>query len=63
MKSQVHNQGELKEIKVKIEAQVAEDLELMSKNTGMPADDIVVIALKRFRSSHLDYLKQVPVTE
>jgi hypothetical protein len=35
----------------------------MSKNTGMPADDIVVIALKRFRSSHLDYLKQVPVTE
>jgi hypothetical protein len=63
MKSQVHNQGELKEIKVKIESQVAEDLELMSKNTGMPADDIVVIALKRFRSSHLDYLKQVPVTE
>jgi fructose-1,6-bisphosphatase/sedoheptulose 1,7-bisphosphatase-like protein len=63
MKSQVHNQGELKEIKVKIEAQVAEDLALMSKNTGMPADDIVVIALKRFRSSHLDYLKQVPVTE
>jgi hypothetical protein len=63
MKSQVHNQGELKEVKVKIERQVAEDLELMSKNTGMPADDIVVIALKRFRSSHLDYLKQVPVTE
>jgi hypothetical protein len=63
MKSQVHNQGELKEVKVKIEAQVAEDLALMSKNTGMPADDIVVIALKRFRSSHLDYLKQVPVTE
>jgi hypothetical protein len=63
MKSQVHNQGELKEIKVKIESQVAEDLELMSKNTGIPADDIVVIALKRFRSSHLDYLKQVPVTE
>lgn len=63
MKSQVHNQGELKELKVKIEAQVAEDLALMSKNTGIPADDIVVIALKRFRSSHLDYLKQVPVTE
>jgi len=63
MKSQQHNQGELKEIKVKIESQVADDLELMSKNTGIPAADIVVIALKRFRSSHLDYLKQVPITE
>ena len=63
MKSQKHNQGELKEIKLKIEKQVAEDLELMEKNTGIPAADIVVIALKRFRSSHSDYLKQVIVTE
>jgi hypothetical protein len=63
MKSQKHNEGELKEVAVKIEKQVALDLELMSKNTGMPVADIVVIALKRFRSSHLDYLKQVPVTE
>ncbi len=63
MKSQKHNQGELKELTVKIEEKVAQDLELMSKNTGMPIADIVVIALKRFRSSHLDYLKQVPVTE
>ena len=63
MKSQKHNQGDLKEITVKIESKVAEDLEIMSKNTGMPVADIVVIALKRFRSSHLDYLKQVPVTE
>lgn len=63
MKSQKHNQGELKEVTVKIEQKVAEDLELMSKNTGMPMADIVVIALKRFRSSHLDYLKQVPMTE
>jgi len=63
MKSQKHNEGELKEVAVKIEKQVALDLELMSKNTGMPVADIVVIALKRFRSSHLDYLKQVPRTE
>ena len=63
MKSQKHNEGELKEVSVKIEKKVVEDLELMSKNTGMPVADIVVIALKRFRSSHLDYLKQVPVTE
>lgn len=63
MKSQKHNQGDLKEVTVKIETKVAEDLELMAKNTGMPVSDIVVIALKRFRSSHLDYLKQVPMTE
>lgn len=63
MKSQKHNQGDLKEVTVKIETKVAEDLELMAKNTGMPVADIVVIALKRFRSSHLDYLKQVPLTE
>jgi fructose-1,6-bisphosphatase/sedoheptulose 1,7-bisphosphatase-like protein len=63
MKSQKQNQGDLKEVVVQIEKKVAEDLELMSKNTGIPVDDIVVIALKRFRSSHLDYLKQVPVTE
>jgi fructose-1,6-bisphosphatase/sedoheptulose 1,7-bisphosphatase-like protein len=63
MKSQKHNQGDLKEITVKIESKVVEDLELMARNTGMPVADIVVIALKRFRSSHLDYLKQVPMTE
>jgi fructose-1,6-bisphosphatase/sedoheptulose 1,7-bisphosphatase-like protein len=63
MKSQKHNQGELKEVKVKIESRVADDLEVMSKNSGMSVEDIVVIALKRFRASHLDYLKQVPVTE
>lgn len=63
MKSQKHNQGDLKEVTVKIESKVVEDLELMAKNTGMPVADIVVIALKRFRSSHLDYLKQVPMTE
>jgi len=63
MKSQKHNEGELKEVAVKIEKQVVLDLELMSKNTGMPVADIVVIALKRFRASHLDYLKQVPRTE
>jgi hypothetical protein len=63
MKSQKQNEGELKEIAVKIEKKVAEDFELMMKNTGMPLADLVVIAMKRFRSSHLDYLKQVPVTE
>ena len=63
MKSQKQNQGELKEIKVKIEKDVAEDFEKMVKNTNLSLDDLVVIAMKRFRSSHADYLKQVPVTE
>ena len=63
MKSQKHNEGDLKDIKVSIEKKVAEDLELMARNTGMSPSDIVVIALKRFRSSHLDYLKQTPPAE
>ncbi len=57
MKSQKQNVGELKEVKVMIEKKVAEDFELMAKNSGIKIDELVVIALKRFRSSHLDYLK------
>lgn len=63
MKSQKHNQAELKEIKVKIEKDVAEDFEKMVKNTNISMDDLVVIAMKRFRSSHADYLKNAPRTE
>ncbi len=63
MKSQKQNQGELKELNIKIEKKVVEDLELMSKNTNITVADLVVIALKRFRSSHTDYLKQTPMTE
>lgn len=63
MKTQQHNQGELKELKVMIEKQMVEDLELMAKNSGMKVEDIVVIALKRFRSSHNDYMKAVPMYE
>ena len=63
MKSQKHNQGELKEVTVKIEVKLAEDLKTMSDNSGMTVDDIVAVALKRFRSSHADYLKQVPHIE
>jgi len=63
MKSQKHNEGELKEIKVKIEKNVVEDFEKMVANTKIPMEDLVVIALKRFRSSHNDYLHLVPMTE
>ena len=63
MKSQKHNQNDLKEVTVKIEKDVVEDFEKMVKNTNIPMADLVVIAMKRFRSSHADYLKQVPMTE
>jgi hypothetical protein len=63
MKSQKQNQGELKEVTVKIEKKVLEDFELMVKNTNIPMADLIVIAMKRFRSSHIDYMKRVPVTE
>ncbi|MGZ3789531.1 MAG: hypothetical protein ACXVLQ_13470 [Bacteriovorax sp.] len=55
MKTQVQNQGELKELKVMIEKDVVESFERMSKNTGTPVADLVVIALKRYRSSHGDW--------
>ncbi len=63
MKSQKHNQGELKDLTVKIEKDVVEDFEKMVKNTNIPMAELVVIALKRFRSSHYDYLKITPKTE
>jgi fructose-1,6-bisphosphatase/sedoheptulose 1,7-bisphosphatase-like protein len=63
MKSQKHNQGELKELTVKIEKQIIEEFEVMSKNADIPLADLVVIALKRFRSSHSDYLKRTPIVD
>ncbi len=56
MKSQQHNQGELKELNVEIETQLWSDLETMSKNSGIGMDELVTIAIKRFRSSHADYM-------
>lgn len=63
MKSQKHNQGELKELTVKIEKKVVEDFEQMAKNTNIPVADLIVTAMKRFRSSHSDYMKQTPTIE
>lgn len=60
MKSQKHNQGDLKEIKVKIEKDVVESFEDMASNSGIPLEDLVVIALKRFRASHGDYTGKTP---
>lgn len=54
MKGQTHNQGELKELSVKIEKEVVESVERMAKNSNTTVDEIVVVALKRFRASHTD---------
>ncbi len=59
MKTQKHNQGELRELKINIEKEVVEALEIMSKNSNLSIDDLVVIAVKRFRSSHADYMSTV----
>ena len=34
MKGQLHNQGELKELKVKIEKEIADSVERMAKNSN-----------------------------
>ena len=63
MKSQMHNKGELKELRVKIEAQVVDNLEKMALKTAISLDDHVVIALKRYQARHSDYLDKAPEQE
>jgi len=60
MKTQTHNQGELKELTVNIEADVVESVKVMSQQSSMSIDDIVVIALKRYRASHAELLGKAP---
>jgi fructose-1,6-bisphosphatase/sedoheptulose 1,7-bisphosphatase-like protein len=55
MKNQEYNKGELKELKVKIEKEILECFERMAKNTSTPIEDLVVIAMKRYRSAHGDF--------
>jgi fructose-1,6-bisphosphatase/sedoheptulose 1,7-bisphosphatase-like protein len=63
MKTQKHNQGDLEELTVKIEKNVVESLKTMSQNSQLSVDEIVVIALKRFRASHSDYMGKIPDSE
>jgi len=60
MKSQKHNEGELKELKVNIEKEIVESVSVMAENSHLSIEDIVVIALKRFRASHNDYMGKKP---
>jgi hypothetical protein len=58
MKSQKYNQGELKELKVNIDKDVVLAFETMSKNAGIKIEDMVVIAMMRYRAHHSDYEKK-----
>ena len=60
MKTQRHNQGNLKELKVKIEEKVLDSIVQMAESSNMTVDDIVVIALKRFRASHAELEGKAP---
>ena len=63
MKTQKHNQGELAELKLMIEKQLVEDIALMAENSSYTQEEIVAIALKRFRTHHADYMHVVPKLE
>lgn len=56
MKGQEHNKGELTELTIKIESELVADLKTMSQNSKLDEAEIVAIALKRFRASHMDYM-------
>lgn len=60
MKTQKHNQGNLKELVVNIEESVVESILQMAESSQMSVDDIVVIALKRFRASHAELEGKAP---
>lgn len=55
MRSQVYNKGELEELKIMIDKEIKETFERMAKHTNIPLEDLIVIAMKRFRSSHGDF--------
>lgn len=63
MRSQEHNKGELAELKVNIEKEVVSSLEVMASNSKLSIDELVCIAVKRFRASHSDYMGNTPELE
>ena len=60
MKTQKHNSGKLKKLAVNIEESVVVSIQHMSENSSLSVDDIVVIALKRFRASHAELEGKAP---
>ena len=60
IKGQDHNKGKLAPLNVNLEEGVVKKIQEMSKNTKISVDELTVIALKRFISSHCDYLNKAP---
>ncbi len=56
MKTEEKENVEVADLNVKIDIKIIEDVNLMSKNSGLSVEEIVTTALKRFRSSHADYM-------
>jgi len=63
MKTQKHNKGKLKKLTVSIEEGVVSSIERMAQNSPLSVDEIVVIALKRFRASHAELEGKIPPVE
>lgn len=55
MRSQEFNKGELSELKVNIEKDIYESFLRMSEKSGYTLDELVVIAMRRFKVGHSDY--------
>ncbi len=60
MKSQQYNQGSLGRLDVMIDKTVLESFQIMAKNSGRPLEELVVISMMRFQSTHTDYLGTAP---
>ena len=60
MKDQKHNFGELAKLEVQIEKKLLESIQSMAEKCGCPLDEIVAMALKRYRVSHSDLENKNP---
>lgn len=47
---------DLEELKVNLDPQLIADLKTMSQNSGLSVDELVAVAVKRFRTHHADYM-------
>lgn len=60
MKTQKYNVGELAVFSVEIEQKLIESIKKMSEKSGININDIVTVALKRFKASHTELENQTP---
>jgi hypothetical protein len=63
MKSQKFNEGELVELNVNIEKEIVEVIKVMAVKANRSIDDIVTIALRRYRACHAELENKEPGTD